>query len=533
MLNVLKFPPVLIVVAAAVVGLGRLATILGSELFPDEALYVWISHVDPFGFAPHPPGVPALVRAGMLLLGRSEEGVRLASFLLATLTPVPVYLLARETAGRDAALWTVLAVLCVPIYSAIGSIATPDAPQLFLWALALLLTWKALATRRLVWWGAAGVALGTGLLIKYILILYVPSLFLCLLLAPRWRPLLRTPGPWLTLLVAFTLFAPAFFLNQAATGWNAVRYHLDDRQSFILPSPVSFAVYHGLHLVYVSPLLYGLSLVAMVWAGREGLRRRDERLLFLFSFSAVMWAFFAVISLVTKRELSREQWDAPAYIPALITAALYLREKASAAATPRRWRRLSLGAPLLGLAIYALVTAEGLTGHVTALFGKAPLYANFRGWQAMAEAADKALEAFPPGSSPSFFLGNAFMEAQQFEFYSRTPHRSVRALCLDNDASERFGITSLLVRQKVNQGALAGIAPGTHAVFAMVSTIDPGEKEPRRDRRRAKLERLFERVEALPEGEVALGGRPARRITLYRCLSLKPEARWSESAPRP
>lgn len=518
-----------ILAAMVLVFAGRLMLLTSTDLFPDEALYVWLSYTEPFAFSPHPPAVAFLARLGLAVTGWKEEGVRFFSFLLAALTPLPVFLLARDLAGRRVALWTVLAFVSVPLFAGFGAVMTPDAPQLFLWSLALWLTWRGLTTGRLGWWAAAGAVLGTGLYVKYIIVLFFPSLFLTLLLAPDLRHHLRRPGPWVATAIAFALFLPPAAASQASSGWTALKYHLEDRQSFTPPSARSFAVYHGLHAVYLSPVIYALALAGMFHAVRAGLRRQNSPLLFAGVFGSFTWLFFAAISLVTERELSREQWDAPAYVGGLIAAGMLLRDRGAfepeAAGTRRRWWRLAVAAPVTGFVFFSVLALEGTTGRLSALVGEEMLYSNFRGWSGMARETDRALAAMPAGATPSIFLGNSFAEAHEFAFYTADPSR--RIYTLDNSANERFGLVPVLARAGMNQAGLARVTPGTNAVFAMITSVD-SDGGVDLHKRESKLKRIFTRVEALPDGELSLGGRPVRRWRLYQCFGLKPERDWEK-----
>ncbi len=290
----------------------RAAVAHGLALIPDEALYAWEAARAPFRFSPQPPGIALLVGAGMALLGKTELGVRLFSLLFSTATLVPAYLLARDLAGQRVAFWSTLALALLPAGFVFGSLATPDAPQLFLWTLALFLSWRALESGRLTHWMLTGLVVGIGLYIKYVLVFYFPSLLLCLLLTPRGRAHLRTAGPYLAVGVALLVFLPGFTAQQQATGWDALRYHLSERHTLALPSLRALSLYVLIHAGLLSPLLYLLSLAAIVWAGRQTIKATDHRAAFLFSFSAPMLAFFALVAAFTERQHLREHWDAPA-----------------------------------------------------------------------------------------------------------------------------------------------------------------------------------------------------------------------------
>ncbi|MDW8366142.1 MAG: glycosyltransferase family 39 protein [Abditibacteriales bacterium] len=487
--------------------LARLAIALNFDLFPDEALYAWLAERALLSFTPHPPGIPLLVRAGTFLLGKTELGVRVFPMLLTTLMPVPLYLLARDIGGRRVALWSVIAAAAVPSYFAFGVVTTPDGTQLFFWTLALYFTFKALETWRLSWWALAGMTVGIGLYIKYIIVLYYPSLLLCLLLSPTWRAHLRSRGPYLSLAVAFLVFAPAAMGHEYATHFSATRYHLSERQTLQPPSVSGIVIYQLLHAGYLSPLLYCGLLAAMVWAGINGVRKKDDRLLFLFCFSAVMFVFFLLIAAVTKRVLNREHWDAPAYVAALVAAVMM-----QTASPQRKGRRVYAGLALaLGFVTSAVYVFEGATGLGSRLMGSRPPFAKLLGWRAMAAEVDKLM----PGDA--LFLGETFPCALAYAFYGR---QTKRVYTLDREYSAKYGLVGVLNSIDASQGLAH--ERGRDAIYvAEVNSPSHGSlPNPLITRTRA-LRQAFAAVEQVRPIPVRRYRREVKWFYVLRCRNLR------------
>lgn len=488
--------------------LSRLAIALHFDLFPDESLYAWLAERAPFGFTPHPPGIPLLIRAGTFLLGKTELGVCIFPMLLTTLMLVPLYLLARDVGGGRVAFWSTIAAAAVPSYFGFGALTTPDGTQLFFWTLVLYFTFKALETSRLSWWILAGVTVGIGLYVKYIIVLYYPSLLLCLLLSPTWRAHLRSRGPYVSIAVAFLIFAPVAIGHEYATHFAAARYHLSERQRLQPPSLKGIATYQLLHAGYLSPLLYFGLLAAMVWAGVNGVRKKDNRLLFLFCFSVVMFVFFLVITAVTQRVLNREHWDAPAYVAALI-AAVVMTQTASPQHKGRRvYAGLALAVSILMSTIYVLESTTGLGSRLT---GSRPRFTKLIGWRTMAEGVDQQMQG------DAFFLGETFPCALAYAFYG---HQTQRVYTLNREHSAKYGLVGVLRSIDASQGLAH--ERGHDAIYvAEVNSPSRGMLPPELIARTRELRRAFASVEQIHSIPVVRNRREVKWFYVLRCTNLR------------
>ncbi len=436
------------------------------DLFPDEILYAWLWSHAPLNFCPHPSGTPLLAGLGMAIAGRTGLGVRFMSLVIGCITPLVMYALARSLGGRKVACWTALLFLATPMTFAFGAILTPDGTQFLFWATAMFFTWQALEGRgrnATLAWIAAGVTVGLGLHVKYMMILYFPSLALCLLTVPRWRRLWRTPGPWLCVGMAALIFAPLAIYTEAAQDWPTLRYHLVARQHGISPSWENILIYHGAHFGMYSPLLYPAMVGAMFVALVRGIRRDRPALVFVGWFAVFMWVFFTVICAVTERRLDREQWDAPAYVAAMVAVVLLANDfliSASSAQSRRRRLRMAAAIPAVGLFIIALASTDIFTGSITTLIGRRPLFRSIEGWREITVRADEEFARLP-ADKPSFLLSNRYSGALAYWFYGAENHP---VYCLNHESAEQYGLTSLLQRSGVSQDHLLPEHRGENAV---------------------------------------------------------------------
>lgn len=503
------------------------------ELFQDEALYHFIGTRLPWTFAPHPPATPLLARLGTALLGRTELGVRLANVILGGLTIFPLYFFAKRMLGSRGAYLAGLGYLAIPIYFGFGTICTPDMPQLFVWCVLLYATWRALEENSDRWWIVAGVVLGLGLYVKYILVLYVPALLLYAAWSGLWRRLMGSRGFWVGMGLAFLIFVPVLLWQEASHDWPALRYHLRDRQRWTPSSATSLLVYLGIHAAYYSPLLYGAmvwGLAAAWWAGR---RQRDWRAGFLASFGLVPLVFFLIVASATRRELSREQWDAPAYVCGLVAASWWVQRLMRQAQSSRahRWMRgLVVAALVMGFVTQVLVAVEGLTTWPSRWLGRMPLFRTMIGWRSLARYVDD-LAGSEPATSRTIVLGNSFVPAIQYAFYGQ---RDLPVYTLDHRQNAKFGLRELIERAGLS---LRGLGERGRVDAIFVADGEPMDDATRKlAGHRERLSAYFERVEALPSLDVRLADRVVERFYVLRCRGFyaadRPESRPDDEAEK-
>ena len=293
----------------------RLAVGALTPLTGDEAYYRLWSFRPAFGYFDHPPMIAWMIWLGRQIAGDTSLGVRLIPILATTLTGLIAFDLARllglgERVAARGAIW-LNATFLVGLG---GLLAAPDAPTSLFWIATLWCAFKA-ARGRGAWWLAAGVAAGLTCLSKYSGLFLAPGLLLWLALTADGRKALRTPWPWLAVVVAATVFAPNVVWN-AEHGWLTFgRQFGRVRVGGLAPGYlVKFLVDQVLLL---NPLMAIFVALAVV-------RRSAAPLLLI---SAPFAAYLAFHSL---HDAVQGQWPAPLYPSLAICAA------AAAAAGPVR-----------------------------------------------------------------------------------------------------------------------------------------------------------------------------------------------------
>ena len=489
----------------------RLVLIFHFDLLVDEALYCWIGLRNPLTLAPHPPGIPLLARSMIEIFGRHEWAVRLPSLLMMTAVPWLVFVLLKRMGVGRLAWWIVIILNAVPLYVGFGAVLTPDASQLFLWCALLILSYDALETGSTASWLALGAALGLGLAIKYVLVLLAPSLLLTMLLVPHWRRQLSTPKPYIAALVTAFMLLGLVWLTGFESARETLRYHLAQRQHWDGFDPRNAGIFHLAHLAYISPVLYLLAIYVMIRCALTGWRTRDRQLLFAFSFSVVMFGFFALISALTERRLTREHWDAPAYVMALGGAVLLMQR---GALKIRPW--LMAGSWFGGFVILVVIL-EVLTGRVSSLVGAKQPFSSFRGWRELAAHIDKQVATTSPDAAP-LVLARNFQIMVEYNFYGTATQHLYK---LDDKLDLKWGLTGEWKRDHVEVKDFAEHL-GANTLFVREDfQRHSNQTSPKPDEWIPILKSAFQQTQELPSLTISSDPKATNQYQIYWCETLR------------
>ncbi|MBI5069669.1 MAG: glycosyltransferase family 39 protein [Deltaproteobacteria bacterium] len=367
------------------------------ELSPQEAYYWLYGQRLDWSYFDHPPLAAWTIRALGELLGDSERAIRSAALLHTSLFSLFFFLTARRLLGPRGAVAAVGLALVSPLFSLGQVIITPDVPLLAMWAAAMYFTVRALQEERGEWLLLAGLATGLAALGKYTGWLLAPQIFLCLLLDPRGRRQLRSPWPWLGLLLGFVAFGPVLYWN-ATHGWASFGFQVGDRAAGARSGPrlTNFLRFAGLQLAVPSPILA----VALVVAAFGALRRRAElafRVGALFSVPALL--LFAGVSFFV---WVKGNWPIVVWPGAMLAALAFWQEGRAP-----RW----LVRSAVGLAAFFSVYL-----HLGAVLPALPYPARddtTRGWRALAERVQAERQALPG----AFLIGCYYKTATLLHYY--------------------------------------------------------------------------------------------------------------------
>ena len=257
-------------VAGAVLALiaVRLVAAALIDLSPDETYYFDWSRFPAWSYYDHPPMVAWWIAAGTTLFGDGAFGVRVVTVLSAILTSIAVYLTARILFDRAVAERSVLWINVTLLIGVGGFTATPDAPAVMFWTLAVLAFALVVHTRHGAWWLAVGLFAGLGVASKLTDLFLGLGVLLCLLAMRDLRRWLVSPWAWAGGAMAVLVLVPMLL-------WNADHHWVTLTKQFGRVTtgtfePLKFPEFVITQFAVLNPLMaMFVGLGAAVWIGRK------------------------------------------------------------------------------------------------------------------------------------------------------------------------------------------------------------------------------------------------------------------------
>ncbi len=370
-------------------------------VFSQEAYYwLYAQHPD-FSYFDHPPLVAWSIWLGTHAFGDCTIGVRAATWAWGLGTTALGMLLAREFGlGRKGQNLWILASLASPILAMTHFLANPDAPLVCCWTAVMVALWRA-RSGAFGWWVVAGIAAGAALLAKYsAAFLAIGGMALLLADAPLRRQL-RTPKPWLAVMIAAVVFLPV-------VAWNL--HH--DFESFGFQTTGRYAKGHlGVHwlaefageqFLVVHPVLAIAMVAAVFWLVRRW--RGDPRARFVLAFGVPLPAWFLANSLFIQVKLN---WLAPAIVPLTLGAIVWWCERGIASVQPKVARAATWS--------FLLVPITAVIAPVLTLL-PARAGTSWTGWEeiaARAEAWEDRLDPVDGVEGNFFYFAADYRDAAQ------------------------------------------------------------------------------------------------------------------------
>lgn len=294
----------------------RLVAAAWTPLTFDEAYYwLWSKNLA-LGYYDHPPMVALVIRAGTMIAGDTEFGVRLVSILLALPMSWAVYRTAAILFGGVRVAASAALLLNVTLMVAVGTmIVTPDSPLLVASSFVLFCLAKVVETGRGAWWLAVGAAVGAALFSKYSALFFGPAILIWLLLVPKQRRWLASPWPYLGGLIAFLIFTPDIIWN-ADHHWVSFIKQMEDRARFADFRPSYLTELIPTQIAFATPLVFLLGAMGLYALLRRKTGASSARVLI----ESMFWTitlYFVEHALHARVEAN---WFAPVY-PAFVIAA--------------------------------------------------------------------------------------------------------------------------------------------------------------------------------------------------------------------
>lgn len=336
----------------------------------DEAYYRLWGLFPALSYFDHPPMIGWWIALGQAVFGDTVFAVRamvIVSGLIGSLAlwRTVVILYDARCAG-----WAVLFLNTSLLVGIGGILATPDAPSVLFWGLTFWTLAELVRSRNASWLLLTGLMAGGGLLSKYSVLFLGAGIVLWLVWVPQERRWWRTWQLWAGGLIALLCFAPVLYWNhlhdwasfykqfgRAGSGGFTTRYILE---------------FLGAFLGLLNPLT---ALLALAGVGLfvRGLRERQSAPSLVLLTCLPFLAYLCFHSLHARVQAN---WPAPLFPALAILAAVFVTHGQAGRAL---WRRIGVGAVVLGLAVAGLVQVHAVWPLTGALARKDPTF-QLRGW---------------------------------------------------------------------------------------------------------------------------------------------------------
>jgi len=213
-----------------------------------------------------------------------------------------IWQLARNVLSEKLALVATFVMLPYLPFTLKSFLYNPNTALMTFWVLSTLTFYYAFQTNKKRWWIAAGLTLGLGLHAKYTMILLAFTLLSYSLWFPRFRRYWKESGPWLTVLISFTIFVPHliwlyqmdFATIRYASGAMVERPIVGGWVDHLL-CPIIFAL-GNLGLLLISPIL--LLIPSLGWRWKRRLPENDterETLNYLLCCMTIPFLLLAIV----------------------------------------------------------------------------------------------------------------------------------------------------------------------------------------------------------------------------------------------
>jgi len=270
------------------------------ELRTDEAYYWTWSKEAALSFLDHPPGIAWLIRFGTAIFGDTTLGVRFGGIVAMLVMQLLLGDLVRRLTHDTRAI--VVAVLMPEAALYYGLLMAKVAPDVAMIPCAMAMVWSLVRLAQSGdgrWWLAAGLFAGLSVLSKFTAIMFAPAVA-AFLLVPDWRwRWLRSPYPYLAMLVAIAAFSPVLIWN-AQHDWASFRFQGVRATASYGISLRTIGDYIGLQFGLVGFVMLPVVLTGLVLTARRGYRMREPVAILLSTAVLVPFLYFFVKSLTLR-----------------------------------------------------------------------------------------------------------------------------------------------------------------------------------------------------------------------------------------
>jgi len=393
----------------------RLVAAHSTELTTDEAHYALYGlHLD-WSYFDHPPMVGWL-QAVVLRFSDSDLALRVVPVLLFSAASLVLYRVSVTFFPNESPWLGFVSVAIVQsgvMLQLIGLAMLPDGPLLLFGLLVALTLHGVLYDRRLRYWLWLGLWLGLAGLSKYTAISLIITVLLALLSSRQWRQL-RTPGPWLALIIGVLLIMPVIYWNYRHE-WISFLYQMHHGTGKLNWELGRVLVSQAGQLLVYGPGIYVFGLIAAIAGLNEWRRSSGQGARGVMLCLALALPVLLLFGWNSGYEMTLPHWTALGWVALSPLAARWIIRFWN-----KRWVRVGVRSSIVYSALFIGVVFSQLISPWLPFLDNKNALRDLYGWNQAAQRAEqlRAGLASSAGSVPLIFTQNWTL-ASRLAWYAR------------------------------------------------------------------------------------------------------------------
>ncbi len=308
----------------------RLVLLPFMGLMPQDAYYYFYGENLSLSYFDHPGMIGYILRLFTEIFGKSVFVIKLADFIISSLTLISFYYLASLFLSKQKLGYAMVLMASTVLISIVSFNSTPDVPLLLFWTLSLAFLFKAIFKGKNLYWILAGFSIGLALVSKYTAIFLLFGLLVFLVFSKKYLKLLWSPWLWISIVISTLVFSPVLwwnYQNNFVSFTFQISHRTDEISKFIFSIKDFFGIILS-QLIVLLPILFLLIIVLTFKYIKKVLFKfhlPSDKILFLLIFFIPLFVGFFMISPFHWVKLN---WLMPAYISGVIIASMYITKKA-------------------------------------------------------------------------------------------------------------------------------------------------------------------------------------------------------------
>lgn len=368
-----------------------LAVVLGFQLFrflllpfmglmPQDAYYHFYGENLSLSYFDHPGMIGYILRGFTEVFGKTIYVVKLADFVITSITLFSFYKLAGLFLSKVKALRALVLISSTLCVSILSFNSTPDVPLLLFWTLTLISLYKAIFEQKKWHWIFAGIFMGLAFDSKYTALLLQIGLLAFLVFSNQYRKLLLSPWLWFSLVISILMTFPVWWWNYQ-NEFASFAFQGSNRTGSISQfkiSPDYFFGAIGHQMVLLLPVLFTIFVTFTFKFVKRALLKfklPKAKSLFLLAFFIPTFVGFFALTPIYWVKLN---WMMPSYITGIIIAGMFISKK------------LLKAQIITSIVFHVLIAAQ-------ILFYLVPIKSDdtWVGWKELATETEKLQEEYP------------------------------------------------------------------------------------------------------------------------------------------